>query len=356
MKYNFLLSIILFLLLSNIFIEANEIEATTQYYQVEKIKTSNGKFLEKQIIAGPPRPPLGITRTTVNIPVPTSVEGIKILQVPTYKWSFGCSATAAAMIAAYYDRTNYPDIYTGPTNDGIMPMDNSVWPNWIDDSGDIRAQCPLSATHLGLDDREVKGHVDDYWIQYGSLDNDPYYNHWTEHKHNSCTADFMKTNQTTKYGNFDGATAFYDYSDTCIPLTSTDMERFGINNLDGGYGFKLFFESRGYKVKLQYNQNIDSNCNSGGFTFAQYKAEINKGHPVLINLAGHSVVGIGYNNSNQTVYLNDTWDYSIHSMTWGGSYAGMKQLSVSIINLKAPKISSNKFSIIPQLYMLLMSN
>mgnify|MGYP001764924091 CR=1 FL=1 len=45
------------------------------------------------------------------------------------------------------------------------------------------------------------------------------------------------------------------------------------------------------------------------------------GYPVFLNLAGHSVVGVGYNDTTTppTVYLNDTWDWitGIHSMPWG---------------------------------------
>jgi hypothetical protein len=65
-----------------------------------------------------------------------------------------------------------------------------------------------------------------------------------------------------------------------------------------------------------YNQKTDNN--GGGFTFALFKAEIDAGRPVLLNLEGHSIVGVGYNDSSKTVYIHDTWDYDTHSMTWGG--------------------------------------
>jgi hypothetical protein len=31
------------------------------------------------------------------------------------------------MAAGYYDNNGYPEMYTGPTNWGFMPMDNSIW-------------------------------------------------------------------------------------------------------------------------------------------------------------------------------------------------------------------------------------
>ncbi len=54
--------------------------------------------------------------------------------------------------------------------------------------------------------------------------------------------------------------------------------------------------------------------------------------PVMINLAGHTIVGVGYADPS-TIYIHDTWDSSNHTMTWGGSYAGMEMVAVSIVNL-----------------------
>ncbi|MHC1726945.1 MAG: C39 family peptidase [Syntrophobacteraceae bacterium] len=72
---------------------------------------------------------------------------------------------------------------------------------------------------------------------------------------------------------------------------------------------------------------------AGGFSFAQFKAEIDAGRPVFLNLEGHSIVGVGYDDSTNKVYIHDTWDYSNHTMTWGGSYSGMALQSVSMVNL-----------------------
>ena len=71
----------------------------------------------------------------------------------------------------------------------------------------------------------------------------------------------------------------------------------------------------------------------GGFSFAQFQAEIDAGRPVMLNLKGHTIVGIGYDSATNTVYLHDTWDYLTHTMTWGGSYAGLQLQSVSVVNL-----------------------
>ena len=314
-------------------------EEISKYYQTDSMVTQDGKVVDIVTISGPSIPPVGVSRSVINYLSnsnnnieSTSLNSIGFLEVPAFSWSFGCSATSAAMIAGYYDRHGYPNIYTGPTNNGKMPLDNSAWPDWTDSSGHTRHQTPLSATHDGLDGRVGRGHVDDYWVKYGSSDDDPFItNGWDEHRYGDCTADFMKTNQTTNYGNSDGATTIYYYSNG-TPLTAKDMEDGNIADKDGAYGFKLFFESRGYKVTTLYTQVIDSIA-SGGFTFEQYKEEIDSGYPVMIHLKGHTIVGVGYDDTNDTVYLHDTWDYDTHSMTWGGSYAGMQQQQVTIIHL-----------------------
>ncbi|NTV83124.1 MAG: hypothetical protein HGA23_02345 [Bacteroidales bacterium] len=213
-------------------------------------------------------------------------------------------------------------------------MDNSVWGTVVI-GGETRSQCPFSATRQGLDGRTSRGHVDDYWIVYGNGGPDPFIvNGWTEHTYGECTGDFMKTNQSV-YGNIDGGTTFWYYTDGS-PYSGNN------SNNDGMYGIKLFFESRGYTVTSHYNQYIYGfNGNTLGFTFAQFKQQIDAGRPVLIQVSGHTMLGMGYNDTGSLVYLHDTWDYSTHEMTWGGSYAGMAHYGVGVIQLQ-PAVPANR--------------
>jgi hypothetical protein len=264
--------------------------------------------------------------------------GARSLTVPAYNWVFGCSAVSGGMIAAYYDRNGYDNMYTGPTNGGVMPLDNSTWGTWSDGVATY-PNIPLSASHNGVDGRTILGSIDDYWVQYGSSANDPYITGaWTQHTWGNAIGDYMKTSQSA-YGNTDGSTNFYNYTSSATPLTCADMLTYGVNTVDGTYGRKLFYEARGYTVTDCYSQKTD-NTIAGGFSFAQLKAEIDAGRPVMLNLAGHTVVGVGYDDTGNTVYIHDTWDYLTHSMTWGTSYSGMQLLSVSIVNL-APLVANN---------------
>ena len=107
---------------------------------------------------------------------------------------------------------------------------------------------------------------------------------------------------------------------------------------------RLFAESRGYTVTTNYNQYIYGyNGNTQGFTYAQYKAEIDAGYPVLIQLNGHTMLGIGYSGTDQVI-VHNTWDYSSHTMTWGGYYSGMLQYGVGVIHL-VPKLEAKFYGV-----------
>jgi uncharacterized repeat protein (TIGR01451 family) len=295
----------------------------------------NGKTIDRIIVPGPPRPPAGVARAQVaNLPVPSIAAGTNTLaNVPAIYWAFGCSATSAAMMFGHYDNAGYPNMYTGPTNGGVFPMSNAVWGTHDFGNGDgPMALCPLSATRNGLDSRTINGHVDDYWVSYESTDADPFIGNWTEHTKGECTGDYMGTNQSS-FHNTDGSTSFWYYTDGSplydyIPADSTYR--------DGNHGLKLFVESRGYSVQTNGNfyqliQGQGSDL-SKGFTYANFKTEIDAGRSVLIQLDGHTMLGYGYNDPS-TIYVHDTWDYNAHSMTWGGTYGGMQHIGVTVLRL-----------------------
>ena len=213
-----------------------------------------------------------------------------------------------------------------------MPMNNSSWGTELI-NGETRAHCPLSATAQGIDGRATRGHVNDYWVMYGSTSTDPFItNGWVEHTWGDCTADYMGTNQYN-WNNSDGSTTFYNYPDGSPLYDYTGQEASG--HKDGCHGFRQFIESRGYTVVSNYNQYIYGyGGNTLGFTYDQYKAEIDAGRPVIIQVQGHSMVGYGYDNASSTIYIHDTWDYSNHTMTWGGTYSGMQHYGVAVFELE----------------------
>jgi len=291
----------------------------------------DGSMVEKLSIIGPPDPPAGFEgeREPVDFSGEFRALGSNVLSVPAYNWVYGCSAVSASMIAAYYDISGFSNIYTGPANGGVMPMNNSIWPTWSDGSRTYPS-LPLAGSKKGVDGRTSRGSIDDYWVQYNSTAPDPYLtNGWTQHTYDSAIGDYMRTSQSG-YDNVDGSTTFYNWISSAQPLSCDTMQSYSLP--DGTLGRRQFYEARGYTVTDCYNQKTD-NTISGGFSFSQFKAEIDSGNPVLLNLYGHSIVGVGYDDASQKVYIHDTWDYLTHEMTWGGSYSGMPLQSVSIVRI-----------------------
>ncbi len=289
---------------------------------------SNGRILHKIIVPGG-RPPE--YRMPAVVPSDTLIEGdtilAKSLSVPAFNWTYGCSATAAGMIFGYYDRNGYPDIYTGTVDGGVCPMNNSVWGSTTY-SKTTCGECPFVASHQGIEGRSGRGHVDDYWIDYGNSGPDPYVNNWSEHTPKDCTADFMGTSMS-KYKNSDGATTFY-LNPGGDPLYDPQEDN------DGCHGMRLFVESRGYSVTENYTQYIKGHGgNTKGYTFANYKSDIDAGCPVMIHVSGHSMTGVGYDDAGgiEKIYIHDTWDYDTHEMLWGGSYDNMEHYGVTVLRI-----------------------
>ncbi len=303
------------------------------------IEPGTGYELELMVIDSPPTPPLSVAAAIVG-PGVLSESAYTLSGVPTSSWTYGCSATSAGMIFGYYDRHPsgyYADMYTGPFDGGMVPL------------ADLGAQCSIIATINGFDGRTTRGHVDDYWISYGSSGPDPWEGSWTEHTWGECTADYMGTNQWkwdtgpppgTPDGNIDyntdGGTLWWSYGSATKLYDYIPPADQGLPQTAGCHGMRLFAESRGYEVIENYTQKIDT-LYAGGFSFADYMWEIDNGYPVLIHVVGHSMVGVGYDVIEEvdTILLHDTWGDYQASMTWGGSYSGMDHYSMTVIHLEA---------------------
>ena len=309
-------------------------------YLVRTFFDDQGRQIDEIVVPGHPPE---IKAAAVAVPEPNIAMGINVLSnVPALDWSYGCSATSAAMMAGYYDRTLNPNVYTGAANGGVFPLptNSSTWGSTAYGGGTPVncMECPLSATHNGVDGRDIKGHVDDYWVTFGNYGDDPFSGNWTEHSYGDCTADYMGTNQDY-WNNSDGSTTFYYDADGAPLFDFTYCENYYPRKRDGCHGLRLFFESRGYTLPMlgNYNQYIYGyNGNTIGFTFAQFQSEIDAGRPVLIQVDGHTMLGYGYDTTGSVVYIHDTWDYNTHTMTWGGSYYGRQHYAVTVIRLQPP--------------------
>jgi len=145
----------------------------------------------------------------------------------------------------------------------------------------------------------------------------------------------MGTNQDS-LGNSDGSTTFYYYS-SGAPVYNYNC---GSNCRDGGYGLRLFAESRGYTVTTNYNQYIKGQGSDPnlGFTFSDFVTEIDAGRPVLIHVTGHTMLGFGYDTEGSVIYIRNTWDHDADTMAWGGTYSDSQHKSVTVFQLE-PMVS-----------------
>lgn len=272
-----------------------------------------------------------------------------LLKVPSYRWSFGCAPTAGAMVVAYYDRSGYPQLYTGPTNGGKAPMGKKddapdedggqeLWGGQF--PGDVPPEapsfhqnweCPISATCNGIDGNQNIGHVDDYykyvWAQVDPLTNqDPNAHHkW------DCLADFMGTSMWDKplynvhnlsdgdtYVVFKNLAQFKLTAQEAINVSETELKP---NQLAG---LIRFLEYRKLEVDYEntYTQWIDEGNN--GFTYEQFKIEINNGRPVLMGDLGnkHAFLAIGWREGGGKNYFayNLSRSNDSYEAEWGVAF------------------------------------
>ena len=309
-----------FTLFALLFASVSFLSALSNEYVVSSFPGPDGRLIDRIKVPGIP--------VEKRVPGPVATPGrsaVILSNVPAFDWCYGCSATSAAMIAGYYDRTSHSNVYAGPTGGGVMPLNNSSWGS---------GECPLSATHQGYDGLLGLGHVDRFWTD--STGPDPFGSGDPTGTYNGCTADYMGTNQDW-WSNVDGSTTFYYYVDGSPLYDPLGNETEPPYSRGGSHGLKLFFESRGYSVPTTFNQYIKGwDGNTIGFTLNQYKAAIDNGFPVMIQIEGHSMVGLGYDTNSDLIYIHNTWDHELHSMTWGGSYSGMNHYGVSVIQLALP--------------------
>ena len=288
----------------------------------QTIVDKDGHKLE--VDSTPVKPPQ-VKMEAAELPQPEPGGAIGTLtSVPAFTWVYGCSATSAGMMAGYYDQParGYTNMYAGPTNGGVCPLNNEIYWGHTHYPGATCGECPLVATHQGYDGLAVKGHVDDFWYDYLST-TDPYWGVWTQHVYADCTADYMGTNQFHNWNSSDGSTTFFYAGGNARLYDYTGGESGSPPLRDGCHGLKLFFQSRGYTVTSNYNQPIYGyGGKAAGFTYDNFKAQIDAGRPVLIHLDGHTMLGYGYSDPNQ-IAIHDTWDNADHTMTWGETYGGM---------------------------------
>ena len=120
--------IIIPLILTAVFTPVSVLADDTAEYSLSPYETlvidENGNELIQAIFPLPPQQPVV---QTMNLPDHFIAGSLNILSdVPAFDWSYGCSATSAAMLFGYYDRVGYSNMYTGPEGGGVCPLNGDT--------------------------------------------------------------------------------------------------------------------------------------------------------------------------------------------------------------------------------------
>ena len=264
-------------------------------------------------------------------------QGGNLSNTPDYRWWYGCTPTAAGMMMGYYDRNGYGGlVYHNLVPGGRAEL--TTYPTGAP-AGTYRAQAAIASNP----------HIADYWTGIGNSGDDTCSGNLTTcHGGGDCLADFMGTSQDMMWlysgcsdvvtfpANSDGGTLIWNWPDGTI-LTAETMG--GWTNCywetSGMYGIGEYVQYAGYNYVTGslYNRYIyPYAANPTGFTYANFKTQIDAGRPVIIQLQGHSMLGYGYLDPN-TVYIYDTWDpHTAATMTWATSnYGGMAHYAVTCL-------------------------
>ncbi|MCC7374878.1 MAG: hypothetical protein IT581_09490 [Verrucomicrobiales bacterium] len=213
-----------------------------------------------------------------------AVENRYLTEVPDYDWHFGCFGTATGNLMGYWDRHGFPNFYTGPTTGGIAPLHS------FGSNSGIRS---LWGTRAGMDGRPSNqpGHVDDYYIDYEITAPDPYITANRAPHSSDCLGDFIGLSQFRWNdlngecaGNIDGyAFNFFEPS---------GLRRDNFQPADPGgapipdvqSGIREWTRYRGDEADTfsQLSEFNPDKTSTNGFTFAELKAEIDAGYPVLL--------------------------------------------------------------------------
>jgi hypothetical protein len=215
---------------------------------------------------------------------------VLLTEVPDYEWDAGCFGTATGNLMGYWDRHGFPDFYTGPTGGGLAPLTST---------GVNQGICSLWASRAGLDGRPENqpGHMDDYWVFYESTAPDPYVAAGRPEHTPDSIGDFFGLNQNKWTnlndecaGNIDGFSfVFWDKTGD-KRLNYVPASQKGIPVPDIPAGLRAWTKYRGYDAD-SFSQLADFNptVSAGhGFGFADLKAEIDAGYPVLLFLQDSS--------------------------------------------------------------------
>ena len=218
--------------------------------------------------------------------VHAQLEDVRIEGVPDYEWHAGCFGTATGNLMGFWDRNGFPEFYTGPTGGGVAPLNSRA-------SQGNQGIFSLWASKAGRDGRpaNLPGHEDDYYGAYEGVFADPYLTAGRQEHTPDCIGDFIGLSQNKWAdlggecrGNIDGFSYVHWDRSGARRWARPGFEPSIPEGSDIVSGLVAWTRFRGGEAS-SFCQLTDFNpavSGGRGFTYAELKAEIRAGRPVLL--------------------------------------------------------------------------
>lgn len=220
-----------------------------------------------------------------------AADNVYLTGVPDYRWYGGCYGTCTGNLIGYWDRHGFPDFYTGPTAGGVAPLE---------DYGAHEQIQGLWTSKAGRDGRpgDRPGHEDDYVVEFESTAADPYLASGNPEHAPDCIGDFIGLSQKKWVnmagecdGNIDGYTFIYWDRTGVRRVNYRPDETAGLPPIDVQSGLRDWARYCGYHADT-FTQLADFNPEitgpGTGFTFADVRAEIDAGYPLIVHMQGRN--------------------------------------------------------------------
>ncbi len=222
----------------------------------------------QQSKSGPNRP-TGVNKGTIKNNFKHQAATI-ISGVPAYLWHRGCGPTSLGMLIGYYDTHGLSDLIDGDASTQTSDVDDAI----ANDEHYSDYSLPLDEyPNLEQDKSELGG----------------------AHASN-CIADFMETSWSSE-SNYWG----WSWS----------------NMIDNAFRDYVNMQNSEYETYETYEYFSDST------SWNVFTKEIDNNRPVILLVdsdgdgkTDHFVTGIGYDESDTTYAIYDTWDRKIHLFKW----------------------------------------
>lgn len=196
---------------------------------------------------------------------------IVINNVPSYLWQHGCGPTALGMVIGYYNDVGFSSLVDGSAATQTTSVNNAI----------------ANPEHYS----DYSQPIDYYPDLFADL------SEGGDAHESDCIADFMETSW------------------------SSEENRYGwswSNLINIAFTNYVLSKNSNYYTNVSYNWYSGSSWNT-------YKTEIDNDRPVVLlvdsngdGYTDHFVTGIGYDESNSTYAIYDTWDNGIHWYQWRG--------------------------------------